>query len=276
MRSLVIALALVLVLPLARAADADPVPCSFMMQHASPDGFADILTCGAKRYRGISVRVQPDGRLTGVYFTEHQGKQLERAFQIYDSGQLAFVVTDKSIRGGFWAQSRGTSYELFPRGATMSIEQVDDGLLVHDAAGHTWHLLETPIDANYSSYAVVSIDGVAQKRVPIKFTERGITGLNLDAVHPFYLQYQQPDFSGIASRRTRAYRETRSIFHDEHGRTCAIANAKLFVPNPKDPNDPSDMAFGFTDDPSLETFLATACPKLDLAPLGHTEPLEQH
>jgi hypothetical protein len=58
-----------------------------------------------------------------------------------------------------------------------------------------------------------------------------------------------------------------SIFHDSAGGTCAVANKLVMVPNPNDPKDRTDMAFGFTDDAALSRFLQTQCPKLDLSPL---------
>jgi hypothetical protein len=261
------ALAVACLLLAARSAAAAPKPCGYMMQYATPDGFADILVCDGVRHRGISVKVTRDGTLLGVSWTEHQGKK-ERNYQLHADGSLGFVVVDGTIDSPkFSARARTTQYQILPRGRTMWIDAIKGGLVVHDAGGHSWHLVATPIDELYTSYRVAHIDASTQAARPIDFTERGLVGVDLAAAKVFHLQHRQPSFGGYSDRTTRAYREMTSIFHDEVGGTCAVANAKVMVPNPSDPKDRTDMAFRFTDDAALDAFLLDQCPKLDRSPL---------
>jgi hypothetical protein len=255
------------------AAEAAPRPCGYMMQYATADGFADILVCDGVRHRGISVKVDQAGTLLGVSFTEHQGKK-ERNYQLHADGTLGVVVVDDTIDSPrFSVKARTTQYQILPRGKRMWIDAVKDGLVVHDAGGHSWHLVATPIDDFSTSYRVAHIDRAAQEKRPIEFTEGGLVGVDLAAARVFHLQHRQPSFGGYADRTTRAYREMTSIFHDEAGNTCAVANAKVMVPNPNDPKDKTDMAFRFADDAALDRFLADQCPKLERAPLR--DPLQQ-
>jgi len=242
-----------------------------MMEYARGDGFADILVCDGVRHRGISVQVQSDGTLTGVYWTERV-EQRERNFQLHADGTLGFVAVDNAIKGGFSKKARTTQYQILPRGRTMWIDAVKNGLLVHDAGGHTWYLAESAYGQYDTSYTVISIDRIKQSQRAIDFTEAGLVGVDLAASRVFFLQHRQPTFGGYSDRTTRAYREMTSIFHDSIGQTCAVPNKLLMVPNPNDPKDKTDMAFGYTDDTKLATFLETACPKLDTSPLS--DPLE--
>ena len=252
----------------APAAEAAPRACGYLMQYATPDGFADILVCEGVRHRGISVKVDKAGRLLGVYWTEHQGKK-ERSYQLHADGTLGFVVVDDTIDSPkFSVRARTTQYQILPRGQPMRIDAVKDGLVVHDAGGHRWHLVATKIDDFDTSYLVAHIERSVQDKRPIDFTEGGLVGVDLARAGVFHLQHRQPSFGGYADRTTRAYRETTSIFHDEAGNTCAVPNAKVMVPNPNDPKDRTDMAFRFTDDAALERFLGEQCPKLDRSPLS--------
>jgi hypothetical protein len=264
------ALVLVAVARVAHAApdpDPDPMPCTFdRVNQASDTGFSDTLMCDGKRIRGPMIRVARSGTLTGVSFKEVQG-QRERNFHFYDDGKLAVVVVDRTIAGGWSAQARGHWVELAPRGNPMRLEQVKGGLVLHDVAGHTWQLVNTGTVSSMESYRVATIDGIAQRQVPIGFSERGIIGVDLVLARAFHLQVQALGYTSTENRRVPAFTQRQSIFHDAKGRTCAIANADLFGPDPRDPNDPSDVVFQFPDDAKLATFLRTRCPKLDLAPL---------
>ena len=266
-------LAVFAVLFATRTASAAPKPCGYLMQYATPDGFADILVCDGVRHRGISVQVTKAGELLGVYWTEHQGDK-ERNYQLHADGTLAFVVVDNGIKSPrFSAKARTTMYQVMPRGRAMWIDSVKDGLVIHDGGGHRWHLIETPIDEMYTSYRVAHIERTVQATRPIDFTEAGLAGVDLAAAKIFFLQHRQPSFGGYSDRTTRAYREMTSVFHDEAGGTCSVANAKVMVPNPSDPKDKTDMTFRFTDDAALDAFLADQCPKLDRSPLR--SPLDQ-
>lgn len=260
---------LVVLCALARTAAADPVTCKIDRRRFQPGtGFGEALLCDGKRYFDVSIRFDSYNSITGIIFTEYQGAHLRRNVQLYANGMVVFVVENRAIKGGFFAQSRGTHYIVMPRGYPMSIEKDGDELIINDAGGHKWVLAATRPDPKREwtvSHTVKTIDGVKQPRVPIAFTEKGIAGINLAAARVFFLEHHQPNMSGIANRRTRAYRETKSVFHDAKSKTCAVPNDQLYVPNPNDPNDPSDMAFGFPDDDSLMPFLAKACPKLDLS-----------
>jgi len=249
-------------------AEAAPRPCGYLMQYATADGFADILVCDGVRHRGISVKVDKAGTLLGVYWTERQGKK-ERSYQLHADGTLGFVVVDDTIDSPkFSVKARTTQYQILPRGKRMWIDAIKGGLVVHDAGGHSWHLAATPIDDFSTSYRVAHIDRSVQNKRPIEFTEGGIVGVDLAAAGVFHLQHRQPSFGGYSDRTTRAYREMTSIFHDEAGGTCAVANEKVMVGNPNDPKDKTDMAFRFTDDAALDRFLADQCPKLDRSPLS--------
>jgi hypothetical protein len=249
-------------------AEAAPRPCGYLMQYATADGFADILVCDGVRHRGISVKVDKAGTLLGVSWIEHQGKK-ERNYQLHADGTLGFVVVDDTIDSPkFSAKARTTQYQILPRGKRMWIDAIKGGLVVHDAGGHSWHLAATPIDDVYTSYRVAHVDGAVQDQRPIEFTEGGLVGVDLAAAGVFFLQHRQPSFGGYADRTTRAYREMTSIFHDEAGNTCAVANEKVMIGNPNDPKDKTDMAFRFTDDAALDRFLADQCPKLDRSPLA--------
>ncbi|MBL9013804.1 MAG: hypothetical protein JNL83_06500 [Myxococcales bacterium] len=261
------ALLAIVLLAATRTAEAAPRPCGYLMQYATADGFADILVCDGVRHRGISVKVDKGGTLLGVYWTERQGKK-ERNYQLHADGTLGFVVVDGTIDSPkFSAKARTTQYQILPRGQRMWIDAIKGGLVVHDAGGHSWHLVATPIDDLSTSYRVAHVERAAQSVRPIEFTEAGLVGVDLAAAGVFFLQHRQPSFGGYADRTTRAYREMTSIFHDEAGNTCAVANAKVMVANPNDPKDKTDMAFRFTDDAALDRFLADQCPKLDRSPL---------
>jgi hypothetical protein len=260
---------LLIICALARMAAAEPTRCTLDRRHYQPGpGFGEALVCDGKRMYDVLVRFDSYGSITGLIFTEYQGEYLRRSFQLYADGTIAVIAENRKIKGGFYAQSRGTRHILMPRGYPMSVEKDRDQLIVHDAGGHTWVLATSQFDPTreqYVSHVVKTIDGAKQPKAPIAFTEKGIVGVDFAAAKLFFLEHHQPNLSGMANRRTKAYREMKSVFHDTKAHTCAVANDQLFVPNPNDPNDPADMSFGFPDDDSLLPFLAKACPKLDVS-----------
>jgi hypothetical protein len=257
---------------------AEPRKCTFDHEHydhMQPEGFGEALLCDGKKVWGITIRYSGK-RLTAVHWQEHQDKRTRHTY-LYNDGAIAFIAHDERIKSkSFFKQTRGTKYYTFPRGGRMAIAMDSDAnrLLIKDGAGHIWVLAGTSLPSDGMpdvSWAVESIDGVAQKTVSIDFTIPGIVGIDLAKAKAFFLETKQPDLSGLADRRSTKFRETKSIFHDPAGQRCSVANKDLWVGSPRDPDDKSEYELGLSTDDALATFLSDACPKLDRTALGALE-----
>jgi hypothetical protein len=247
----------------ATPAFAEPRRCSFdhkNYDHMQPDGFGEALLCDGTKVSGVSIRYNGK-RLTAVHWQEQQGRRTRHTY-LYDNGAIAFLTHDEGIKSRSYSkQTRGTKYFSFPRGGRMAIamDRDDNRLLVRDGAGHTWVLAGSESE----SWAVESIDGIAQKASPIDFSVKGIVGVDLVAARAFFLETKQPDLGGLADRRSKKFRDTKSVFHDGNGNSCSVANAQLFGGSPRDPDDKSEYELLFATDGDLDTFLGETCPKLE-------------
>jgi hypothetical protein len=235
--------------------------------HMQPEGFGEALLCDGKKVEGISIRYSGK-QLTAVHWQEHQDQRTRHTY-LYDNGTLAFLAHDERIKSrSFFKQTRGTKYFAFPRGGKLAIAKETDSnrLFVRDGAGHTWVLAGTEIAGKYApemSWAVESIDGVAQKTSAIDFSLKGIVGLDLVKARVFFLETKQPELTGLADRRSARFRDMKSVFHDGSGNSCSVANRELFGGSPRDPDDKSEYELLFSTDGDLDTFLGETCPKLD-------------
>jgi hypothetical protein len=234
---------------------------------AGTAGYGVALVCGGEQLRDVWAQFAGDGTLTGISWSEHQG-HLRRTVRIDTTGRVSFISQDTHIKGGFFAQARGTSHFLFPRDRTMSVKRTGRlRLVVRDAAGRAWHLQGKPVmdgAIERISYTVIAIDDREQEARPIDHTKAGIVAVDLVAPYSIYLQHEEPQMHGLADRRSKAYLTTKSIFHDGRGNTCAVANSKLFQPRASDPKDKSDNELKFAGDSALVEFLAAECSNLDL------------
>lgn len=233
-----------------------------------------MLACNGTPLQDMPASFAPDGSLSGVSWTEHDGDR-RRTTYIHANGQIYFIVQDTSIQGGFSKQTRSTGHYLFPRSRpiTVSRDARSGRVVVRDGAGRAWHLAPSTVERNritHTSYRVLSIDDHEQPARPIDFTKRGIVAVDLIAPYALYLDHVEPNMHGLADRRSRQYLATKSIFHDGRGHTCAVPNSKLFQPRGEDPNDRADYELRFADDGALADFLAAECPTLDLKVLGVT------
>ena len=235
---------------------------------AGTAGYGTALLCDGEQLRDVWAQFAGDGSLTGISWTEHQGEHLRRTVRIDATGRVSFLSQDKSIKGGFFAQTRGTSHFLFPRDRRMSVKQTGKHrLVVRDFAGRTWHLQGSPAKegtADRISYEVIAIDDKDQASRTIDFTRKGIFAVDLVAPYSLYLEHVEPHMHGLADRRSKQYVDSKSIFHDGRGHTCAVANGKLFGPRASDPKDKSDNELKFADDEALVEFLRSECPSLEL------------
>jgi len=251
---------------------AESATCTRSDRYASLAGYGEALVCGGEPLSDVWVQFDGDD-LTGISWTEYQGDKLRRTIRVDHLGRISFISQDEAIKGGFFAQTRGTSHFLFPRGRKMSVTKHPDALrlVFRDAAGRAWHLVGKPLPRAGSprvSYTVTAVDDHDQATHTIDFTSRGIVAVDLVAPYSLYLQHQEPHMHGLADRRARAYLAMKSTFHDGRGQTCEVANEKLFQPRAGDPDDKADNELRFADDASLVEFLGATCPKLDLTVLG--------
>jgi hypothetical protein len=258
-------------------ARADPVRCKPDLERArglaGTAGYSNVLTCDGERLEDVYVQVGADGGITGMSWTEYQGEHLRRTIRVDRTGSVFFIVQNRGIKGGFFAQTRGTAHFVFPRDHRMTVirDRRSRRLLLRDAAGHAWQLAGTPVEGPgmyQVSYVVEAIDGHAQPPRTIGFGLDGIVAVDLVGAGAMYLEHREPHRHGLADRRSRKYLSMRSLFHDGAGHSCAIENRYLFGPRAADPDDKSDNELRFADDGSLAAFLGERCPELDLAALG--------
>jgi hypothetical protein len=256
-------------------ASADAVRCTFdhkRYDFMQPEGFGEALLCDGKQVLGVSIRYSGK-RLTAVHWQEHEAKRTRYTY-LYDDGAMAFIAHDEGIQSrSFFKRTRGTKFYAFPRDGRMVVAKDRDSnrLFVRDTAGHTWVLIGSELADKYvprMSWTVESIDGAAQKQSAIDFTVRGIVGVDFAKVRALFLETKQPDLSGLADRRSKKFRDTKSVFRDGNGGSCSVANAQLFGGSPRDPDDKSEYELLFATDQELDTFLAEACPKLDRSSLA--------
>ena len=235
--------------------------------HMQPEGFGEALLCDGEPVSGISIRYSGK-RLTAVHWQELQDRRTRHTY-LYDDGSMAFLAHDERIKSrSFFKQTRGTKYYMFPRGVRMAVAMDRDSnrLFVRDGAGHTWVLAGTEVGSKVS-WAVESIDGIEQSTVAIDFSVTGIVGIDFVKARAFFLETKQPDLGGLADRRSKKFRDTKSVFRDGNGGSCSVANARLFGGNARDPDDKSEYELLFETDSELDTFLGESCPKLDRSAL---------
>lgn len=254
---------------------ADTVRCKFdhaLYDHMQPEGFGEALLCDGEKVPGISIRYSGK-RLTAVHWQELQDRRTRHTY-LYDNGAMAFLAHDERIKSkSFFKQTRGTKYYAFPRSGRMAIAKDRDSnrLIVRDTAGHTWVLVGTEVASKYVpklSWAVESIDGVAQKTAAIDFSVAGIVGVDLVKARALFLETKQPDLGGLADRRSKKFRDTKSVFRDGNGGSCSVANAQLFGGSARDPDDKAEYELLLATDGELDTFLGETCPKLDRSALA--------
>ncbi|MEO8706119.1 MAG: hypothetical protein ABI867_39180 [Kofleriaceae bacterium] len=264
---LAVVVALALIPGLAAAA-----PCTFDRRVAGVRGFSDSLRCNGQKVDDMSISVGANGAIIGISWNEYQGSKLDRTITLYETGAVVFIAHDESIQGGYSAKTRMVMQYVFPRRQAITVERGSQGLLtIRDHAGNAWLLvpIRVPDDVRRrTSYLVASVARANMSTVPIELgSRRGVAGIDLGTTPVMWMQHERLSMGGFDDTRSQRYKKLKSTFHDGKGGSCAVANADLFVPSTVDPKDKFDDKFRFTDDGALAEFLATACPKLDLAAL---------
>lgn len=243
-------------LPLPTAADA-PVPCT--------GSHGNVLVCSGEAIHGLTVSSADDGTYTRVSWREHFGEGRWRDTALNASGLLHFIYEGGEANASKWLS---LSQWIFPRTQRLTIARHPGELRfdVTDASGQVWKLVGTQVARYDHSFSVASIAGRPQRARPPARTHDGVKGVDLGASRPFWLEHRVISFSPHADLRAAAYLETKSTFHDRHGRKCAVPNGELFG------SRRGESGFLFDTDAALAAFLSTRCPRLDVEPLRAAAP----